>query len=311
MRAIPTTAPFSMQDLSKDVAKQLPGRAQVAVLSGLALLVVCLVSVLWSAAGSNPQQMQSADPNALQIQQLSATLEGLIEDLRELRFGYYATRSETRAKIEQARRNREMLEAQLEQLRAEQADLDRQIESYASESADLRKELAGRSEIRRAFQLQAGPFREHQQQAIAGGIPYKQQERTARLKAADEDPGDANAVSISDRLNAVWSYARGELRLARSSETYTARAPEQNGAAPHARYFRVGQLILGYVTEDARRAAMWSAGPAGSKWRTVTDPGKADRLQTAVAILDRRQAPQLIMLPLNVEADENAIAEGR
>ena len=107
-------------------------------------------------------------------------------------------------------------------------------------------------------------------------------------------------MSVVDQLGRLWSYVQDELRLARSSETYTGRLQMDNGTSPHVRYFRVGQLILGYVTEDGERTGMWSALSEGKGWLHISDPKQARQVRDAVDILDRRKGPRLVTLPIAI-----------
>jgi hypothetical protein len=101
-------------------------------------------------------------------------------------------------------------------------------------------------------------------------------------------------------LGHVWNYAQEEFRLSRSPETYTDRAPAKDGSTPYARYFRVGQLILGYVTEDGRQTAIWSSLLDNKGWQVITDQKQSSQIRSAVEILDRRQAPKLVILPITL-----------
>jgi hypothetical protein len=266
-----------------------------------------------AAEAAQPADANNPDRQRSQTRDLSKTLEGLIRQLRELRSGYYLRKANDEAKLQTASRNGELLEAELEELRRQQADLDRLIQQYKSESQDLRDQLASRAALQTALQRSIQAFYSAQKAAIENVAPYKQPDRIERLKAACQDVNDANAVSTADQLGRIWSYVQEEMRLARSCETYSGQAPSGDlprpagdgtaggtagGASPHARYFRVGQLILGYDTEDNRRAGMWLNLPDGKGWVSFTDPKQAAQVRDAVEILDRRQGPKLLMLPV-------------
>ncbi|MBL7154763.1 MAG: DUF3450 family protein [Phycisphaerae bacterium] len=276
--------------------------------SSVRLFVVCVGLVVLFAAG-RPAAMtaEPIDPNnagleSPQSQKLSEKLEALIRQLRELRSNYYLQKAKDDAEIEKTRRNREILESDLEDVRRQEADLDQQNQKYDSEAEALRNELVERSGLQKVVRRQLEPFVSSQRAAIADGIPYKQQDRIARLQAACEDCNDVNGVSAADQLGRFWSYVQEELRLGRSSETYTARSPGVAGASPHARYFRVGQLVLGYVTEDGGRTGIWSALPKKKGWLLISDPKQSEQVRSAVAILDRRQGPKLLMLPVIMQS---------
>ena len=248
-----------------------------------------------------------ADPNkpqqTNQQRERSERLEELIRQLRQERSAYYVQKARSEATIEKARENRKILREQREELRRQEAESDQQLRKYEAEVEDLKEQLGPRASLKNVLAEQVRPFLVSQRAAIESGIPYKQQERIARLEAA---VGDANAPSrilAADPLGHVWNYAQEELRLARSSETYTARAQTQDESAPYARFFRVGQKILGYVSEDGRLAAMWSSLQAD--WVFIADAKQAGQIREAVEILDRRQGPKLVRLPIALQATDS------
>lgn len=269
-------------------------------------LVVPLVG-FWSV----PVTAQPTDPNRAEVgssqtHELSRTLADLIRQLREIRSDYYLRKAKDEAELKRARRNSETLRTDLDELRKQEADLDQQIQQYESEVDDLRERLLVRSALHKVIREQIQPFYLGQSSAIENGAPYKQQDRIARLKTACQEGSDANSVSVADQLGRVWSYAQEELRLARSSETYTARVASKDGAAPHARYFRVGQLILGYVTEDGQQTGIWSALSDRRGWSLISDPKQTNQVRDAIEILDRRQAPRFLMLPVAIQSADTA-----
>lgn len=267
-------------------------------------LLVLLIPSRPGAVTAGPADPNSIQLESPQLQKLSETLESLIRQLRELRSNYYVQKAQDDAQIQKARQNSEILQSDLDDLRQQEADLDQQVQKYKSEVEGLKNQLVLRSTLRAAVRRQIKPFRSSQRSAIESGAPYKQQDRIARLEAACEDSNDVNATSVADQLDRVWSYAQEELRLARSSETYTARIPSEDGASPYARYFRVGQLILGYVTEDGQQTGMWLALPDEKGWSAIFEPKQANQVRDAVEILDRRQGPKLVTLPVAIQSED-------
>jgi len=267
---------------------------------GLFLLLLCLPFALADGATGAVDPNEAASDSS-RVQDMSRKLEDLIRELRELRADYYLQKTQDDTRIEKARSNLETLEDQVEDLRRQEEELDQQIDRYQSEVEDLDEGLASRSTMLDTLKQQVDKFSLDQKSALTHGIPYKKEGRTARLDGACEDCNDANNVSLADVLGGLWSYTQEELRLARSSETYTDRAPGENGSSPYARYFRVGQLILGYVTEDGRQTGIWSALSDGNGWLSISDPKLSGQVRDAVEILDRRQAPRLLMLPVAIQ----------
>lgn len=272
-------------------------------------LLVLLIPSRPAAVTAGPTDPNGTQVESPQLQKLSETLESLIRQLRELRSNHYLQKAQDDAQIQKARQNSEILQSDLDDLRQQEADLDQQIQRYESEVEGLKNQLVLKSALQTVVRRQIKPFHSSQRDAIESGAAYKQQDRIARLEAACEDSKDANATSVATQLDRVWSYAQEELRLARSSETYTARIPSEPAvdlAGPYARYFRVGQLILGYVTEDGRQTGMWLALPDKKGWLSISEPKQANQVRDAVEILDRRQGPKLVTLPVAIQSENMA-----
>jgi len=261
-----------------------------------------LLAILVALAGQAFAASSVTDPNRLQgldrQKELSARLEELVTLLRQERSAYYAKRSQLEAQTKKAHENREILQAELNDLRRQDTELNQQLQEYEEEVKSLARQLVQKESLEDVLREQIQPFLVNQRAALENGIPYKQQERIGRLEAAVGDVNTPSHLSAADQFGHIWNYAQDELRLARSSETYTARAKTQDESSPYARFFRVGQTNLGYITEDGRQAAIWTSLAGYKNWVIMTDTKQAAQIRSAVDILDRRQGPKLVMLPM-------------
>lgn len=255
-----------------------------------------------------------ADPNkpkeANRQRELSERLEELIRQLRQERSAYYVQKTRQEARIEKARENRKILRDELNDLHRQETESDQLLRKYEAEVDDLKEQLVSRTSLENVLLDQIEPFVVSQRTTIENGIPYKQQERIARLETAYGDANTPSRITAADQLGHVWNYAQEELRLARSSETYTARVKTEDEASPYARFFRVGQKILGYMTEDGRQAAVWSSLLRHKDWLCITDIKQSSQIRSAIEILDRRQGPKLVTLPIALrpkDSDEGGI----
>jgi len=295
---------FFMQDSSKDSSSSKTFR-----ITGMRWCVFCLgllvSTVFTSGAFAAPTAEDMNEPQQTNRQkELSEQLEDLIRRLRQERAAYYVQKARLEAQTEKARENRKILQTELDDLRKQENESDQQLQKYEAEVGNLKEQLVLKESIENVMDNRIRPFIANQQAAIENGIPYKQQERIARLEAAVGDTNAPDSVSASDRLGHIWNYAQEELRLARSSETYTARAKIEDGSSPYARFFRAGQKILGYITEDGRQAAIWSSLQDDKRWMAVTDTKQSAQIRDAVEILDRRQGPRLVTLPIALESTD-------
>lgn len=269
-------------------------------------LVLLVLIAFNSTAFAAPATEDANEPRQTNKQkELSEQLEDLISRLRQERAAYYTQKARLDSQTEKARENRKILQDELDDLRKQENESDQQLRKYEAEVENLKEQLAPKKSLENVLDERIQPFTVNQQAGIENGIPYKQQERTERLKAAVGDANAPDAVSASDKLGHIWNYAQEELRLARSSETYTARAKMEDGSSPYARFFRVGQKILGYITEDGRHAAIWSSLQDAKSWIPVTDTKQSAQIRSAVEILDRRQGPRLVTLPIALETTDS------
>jgi TolA-binding protein len=302
---------FSMRDSSRDSnsreALKMTGLRRKGALSGWTFCLGLLVlGILAGRAFPAPGVVDPNEPRQKNEQrELSERLEELIRRLRQERSAYYVQKARQEARIEKARENHKVLQEELDELRRQEAEADQQLRKYEAEVEDLKEQLAPRTTLENILAGQIKPFLTSQRAAIEKGIPYKQPERIARLEAARGDPNAPSRIPAADQLGHIWNYAQEELRLARSSETYTARAKSKDESSPYARFFRVGQRILGYMTEDGRLAAIWSSLQDDKDWMFVTDMKQSSQVRDAVEILDRRQGPKLVTLPIPLQSEDS------
>ena len=291
-----------MQDSLKDSSND-----NTLKITDLRLCIICLgllVSMSFSSrAIAAPAVEDANEPRQTNRQkELSEQLEDLIRQLRQERAAYYVQKARLEAQTKKARENQKILQTELDDLRKQEDESDQQIQKYEAEVGNLEEQLVLKESLENIMDNQVRPFIANQQVAIEKGIPYKQQQRIERLEAAVGDANAPDAVSVSDKLGHIWNYTQEELRLARSSETYTARARTDGESSPYARFFRVGQKILGYITEDGRQAAIWSSLRDDKKWMIIDDTKQSAQIRSAVEILDRRQGPKLVTLPIALES---------
>jgi Protein of unknown function (DUF3450) len=254
-------------------------------------------------AASQPATVSDSQTDLLE------KLQGLVTHLRQRRQDYYRQRALDETEMQTARENRTLLQTQLDNVRKQEADLDRQLEAHHAQIQTLEAQLKQKAAVQHVVAREIMTFASEQKSQVAEGIPYKRSERIARLPAGVADANESARTSVAGQLGHLWSYTQEELRLAGSPETYTDRASVGQGTLPYARYFRVGQLILGYITEDGRHAAIWLSSPQGERWQSISDPGQVAQIRNAVEILDRQQAPLFVSLPIDISPSRSETAE--
>jgi hypothetical protein len=248
---------------------------------GAAFGLAIFLTIPQTARGDRP-----LSGNPQEEAKLAEELQGLVRKLREERTAFYG-RHRTRAEqLESARNSARRLDTELAELRGREMEADRNLGEVRAEVEKLRGE-EGADSLRASL----GPAVEQSiregREFIDRSIPYRSQDRSQRLGAPEDG-------SLSDKLSRYWSFLQEEIRVARSGEALSAEIPLGGGRAKPARVFRVGHLVMGYVTEDALDAGLWN----GSQWVPAADPVQDKTIRDAIDILDRRQTPALLSLPV-------------
>jgi len=213
-------------------------------------------------------------------------LEGLLRKLREARQAFNTRHRSRLEELENVRGSTRRLEAELSDLRSRESEADRGLTEVRGDLAKLKAEEAADG-LRASLGPDVDRFLREGRDSIDRGIPYRVQDRRQRLGASEEG-------ALSDRMSRAWSFLQEEIRIARSGEALSEEIPLGGGRAKPARVFRVGHLVMGYVTEDGLEAGLWN----GSQWTPTASPGQERSVREALDILERRRAPELIRLPL-------------
>jgi hypothetical protein len=172
------------------------------------------------------------------------------------------------------------------ELRGREGEAERTLGELRSDLGKLRSEEA--ADVRRAALVpEVEKSMEEGREWIAKGIPYRVDDRSQRL-------GSPQDGSLSEKLARYWSFLQEEARIARSGEALSAEIPLAGGRAKPARIFRVGHLVMGYVTEDGQEAGLWN----GTQWVPAANADEEKAIRQAVEILDRRRTPELLSLPV-------------
>lgn len=239
-----------------------------------------VLALLLGAAPEHQDPAESADAK------LQDELRATLKTLREERSAYYQRRRTRSEALDAARAPVKRLEVELSELRTRQQEADKNLGEVKTELEKLRKDEAGDAS-RAALPAALEKALREAKDFVDRGIPYRTADRGLRLGK----PGEG---SPADQLSRYWSFLQEEFRVARSGEAYSAEVPLDGGRAKPARIFRVGHLILGYVTEDGLHAGLWN----GTQWVAPSSPEEEERIREAVETLDRRRSPSLLSLPV-------------
>jgi hypothetical protein len=248
---------------------------------GAALGFALLLTLPDPARGERPL---SGDPQ--EEGKLTEELETLVRKLREDRAAYYSRHRARKEQLDSARSAERRLEPELAELRSREGDLERTLAEAKADLEKLKKERE-KDSLRLLLIPEVEKSIREGKDWIGQGIPYRVDDRLLRL-------GDPAGGTLQDKLSRYWSFLQEEVRIARSGEALSMEVPLTRGRAKPARVFRVGHLILGYVTEDGLEAGLWN----GKEWASSSTVQEEKAVRQAVDILDRRRAPELLSLPV-------------
>jgi len=217
---------------------------------------------------------------------LAEELQGLVRQLREERAAHYGRHRTRGEQLEAARSPVRRLELEVAELRARETEADRNLAEAKADLEKLQREGAAdalRSQLLPELDKSIREGRDF----ISKGIPYRLGDRSERLGAPENG-------SLQEKLARYWSFLQEEARIARSGEALSAEIPLSSGRAKPARVFRVGHLVMGFVTEDGLDVGLWN----GKEWVSAASGDEEKAIRQAVEILDRRRTPELLSLPV-------------
>lgn len=264
----------------------------------LVLLVLTPGSTIFAAVMPDPNQLESAASS--KEADLLDELRSIVQTLREARTAFYERQRKTESRIERKRADLASLESRVAELRSAKEEMDRDLAQIEQEMEQLGLELQTNEthQARRAENMDAWIYKGLR--LVDEGIPYRREERRLRLSSVEEEGRERESVNASDTLGRIWSFFQEEMRIARTGETFTEQINVGENRIKYAQMFRVGHQVLGYLTEDGQQTGMWIFQDGRKQWKHHLQEKNARSVQRAVEILDRRQGPELIPLPVSV-----------
>jgi predicted RNase H-like nuclease (RuvC/YqgF family) len=279
--------------------KRKPFEEEVWFLSVIIVLSCCFWACVTAASGSEQLSVTSlSSPDSNSQSELTEELRTLVRSLRQLRSDYYEKQSQHADKIQQLRNTSEKLQAEAEELRSRESQIDKSLSEIQSDIEKLKNENKNDQSMELSVVKRLDEFVTTQAKEVEEGIPYRKNDRLARLKGNTRAEQTSEDQSVVDVLGRIWSFSQEELRIARSGETFTDQVELSKGRLQYARLFRVGHQILGYVTEQDDRAGIWMDGTGWEK----AEKTAAESVKEAIEILDRTNVPKYIQIPVKIKS---------
>jgi len=278
------------------------GKKQSAGVMCFLIITALLSSCFWTYSTAASDSEQSSVTSSFVVDsnsqsELTEELWSLVRSLRQLRSDYYEKQTQRADKIQQLRDVSQKLQVEADELRRSENQLDKSIAQIDSDIEKLQIENKKNKSIELSVAKKLDGFVLEQAEKIEKGIEYRKNDRLMRLKGITSTEQLQQEQSVGDVFGRVWSFSQEELRIARSGEAFTDLVSLDDGRLQHARVFRVGHQILGYMTEKDEQTGIWIEGIGWEKAKN----SKAEAVKTAVRILDRRSIPAYVQLPVKIE----------
>ncbi len=263
------------------------------------VLLLCLTVWGWGAE----KAPERAEPRASDAAALQSELRRLVGQLRELRQDYYTRKQAQEERIDEAAEQIKSLERAKTALAPQKAQLESRVKTLLYDLAQLESERESDDALRSAVAEALRQFVHQQRAAIEGGLPHRVEERLQLLHRLDRDleKGHAKASTL---VELAWLFGEGELRDAASGATYSAEVALPDGRRKPARFCHLGHVLVGFLTEDGHECGYAAPTPDGFVWSLESQDSRANVIRSAVRVLDRREPPRLLLLPLTIQSKE-------
>jgi hypothetical protein len=246
---------------------------------------------------------EDAKPKAPDAAVLQDALQQLVRNLREIRQDYYARKQAHEERIDQTAGQIGSLERERAALEREKAELGNRVQELTSEAARLRSQREVHDALRSDVADTLRKFVLQQRAAIKKGQPHRVDERLQLLHRLERDL-NSDQPNVSTPVELAWLFAEGELRDAASGAAYTAEVALPDGRRKPARFCHLGHVLVGFVTEDGQDCGYAVPTPDGFTWLLESGDSGASVVRNAVRMLDRREPPRLLLLPLTIQPGE-------
>jgi len=268
--------------------------SRLAIKAGIIITILC--SCMW---GLTMAETPAGTSDSKSESELRQELWGLVVELRNLRTDHYKKQNQNAEEIKQLGNVSGKLIIEFKELRKAKENLDKSLTETQADIYKLQSENEKKKSVELSTTIKLKSFISRQTKEIKKGIPYRKQKRIERLNGDNESAGQlaSQKKSVSDMFGRVWSFSQEEIRIAHSGETFTDQVQLDETRLRYARLFRVGHLILGYLTEQDGQAGIWVDGDG---WKKTTK-FEVESIRQAVNILDRKQAPKYIQLPVYIK----------
>lgn len=274
------------------------------LISILSLIIISAVILSFepfsTAQPSNKGAIKGQIDNNARLRALMNELQNTVTTLRKERQDYYSRKQEDDREIQDLRIQIQSLKETHEDLVSEVEDIENEIETLGGEEDKFKTFISGYKEKEEELSNSILSYVKLLREQVNDGIPFRLEERTAKLDAISNGVDATKPMDIAEACNQLWSFCKDELRLSVTSEIYRDNIRLGDGREPHAEFIRVGRIILAFTTEDGKNAGVWltqnnnGGGSATTGWARDSSSVSSHTIEKAIKIYKRQHPPEII-----------------
>lgn len=136
---------------------------------------------------------------------------------------------------------------------------------------------------------------------VEADIPFRHDERMARLDSLERTIADP-IVSEDKQMEQLLSVWRTELDYGHNMDSWRGRLTRDNQQSD-VQFLRMGRVGFYYLTPDGEQGGVWKN--RDRQWHAL-DSAQRTMVNRGIRIANDQRAPELLSLPLSVEADDTS-----
>jgi ABC-type transporter Mla subunit MlaD len=176
--------------------------------------------------------------------------------------------------------------------------LERQVNNQQTEITDITESIDQVTVIERQILPLMVRMLQGLEQFVSLDVPFLQEERNKRVETL-KAMLDRSDVSVAEKFRRVLEAYQIENDYGRTIESYKGTV-DIGGTDRAVDFLRVGRVAYVYQTEDASDTGAWDQ--AKRQWVDLGDDYRS-QVRTGIAIAQKQQAPDLLMLPIPAPED--------
>lgn len=277
----------------------------ISVLIIISAVMLSYVPYSTAQPSDNKEAITGQIDNNTRLRELMNELQNTVTTLRETRQGYYSRKQEKDEEVQDLRMQIQSLKETYEDLVSEAEDIEKEMETLGGEEERIKTSISGYKDKEDELSNTILSYVEILREQVNNGIPFRLEERTAKLDAILKGIDATKPMDIAEACNQLWSFCKDELRLSVTSEIYRDNICLADGREPHAEFVRVGKVVLAFMTDDGNDTGIWLTqkdnGSEGATTGWVKDPSSVPRhtIEKSINILMRQHPPEIINFPIS------------